>query len=150
MSADFLSGLAQKATETSLQQSIPSPATVTPDPSQADVSQFEQMLNVNEAQGAQGPTTDAGLSTSPTFTESTLAPNSGDAILGGLQKMTATYNANAAELQKTIEQTSADPSDMTAMFKIQYQMSTMTLQQDLTAKIADRASQGVQTFFKNQ
>ncbi|HSI83000.1 MAG: EscI/YscI/HrpB family type III secretion system inner rod protein [Candidatus Methylacidiphilales bacterium] len=152
MSADFISGMAKQATETAIQSNIPSPATAMPDPSGLDVAQFEHSMEVSSVQGSQQVGADTMLTTAPGADPSATPSisTSGDAILGGLQKMTANYNETASNLQQSIEAASNNPGDMTAMFRIQYQMSQLTLQQDLTAKIADRANQGAQTFFKNQ
>jgi len=42
------------------------------------------------------------------------------------------------------------PMEMRDLFNLQFELMQLTLQQDLTAKVADRLSQGVQTLFRNQ
>lgn len=44
----------------------------------------------------------------------------------------------------------AKPMEMSDLFSLQFELMQLTLQQDLTAKVADRLSQGVQTLFRNQ
>ncbi|PTX91922.1 hypothetical protein DB346_23480 [Verrucomicrobia bacterium LW23] len=153
--SDFLQAITQKATEITQQTGggMPSPMQSMPNPSQADVSQFEDAMQVNgtaPTQGAQpAQPTDTSLTTAPAV-EHTTPPNSGDAILNGLQKMTENYSANVAQVQSGIDATALNPGDTAAMMRLQFDLSTMMLQQDLTAKVADRANQGVQTLFKNQ
>ncbi|MCX5772424.1 MAG: type III secretion system inner rod subunit SctI [Candidatus Hydrogenedentes bacterium] len=54
-----------------------------------------------------------------------------------------------------IQDVTAAPGESQAMemrdlFSLQFELMQLTLQQDLTAKVADRLSQGVQTLFRNQ
>jgi type III secretion system YscI/HrpB-like protein len=43
-----------------------------------------------------------------------------------------------------------EPMEIKDLFGLQLELMQLTFQQDLTAKVADRLSQGVQTLFRNQ
>lgn len=76
--------------------------------------------------------------------------NLGESILGGLEKLGARYGESMANVRTSLAEMAAGPASFSSMMKFQVDVMQMSLQQDLTAKIVDRASQGVQTLFKNQ
>lgn len=45
---------------------------------------------------------------------------------------------------------SGEPFGLRDLFSLQFELMQLSLQQDLTAKVADKLSQGVQTLFRNQ
>lgn len=76
-------------------------------------------------------------------------PTLGDAILNSLDQAKGSYDAKVDQLNKTLE-TVGDNMSMQDMMRLQFDLMQVGLQQDLTAKVADKVSQGVQTMFKNQ
>jgi type III secretion system YscI/HrpB-like protein len=74
----------------------------------------------------------------------------GDVILEGLSRFKSDYDVRADRVASSLEAMNEKPLDMQQAMKLQYEIMQMTLEQDLTSKIADKTSQGVQTLFRNQ
>lgn len=74
----------------------------------------------------------------------------GDVILDGLTRFKSDHDVRADRVAASLEAMKDKPLDMQQAMKLQYEIMQMTLEQDLTSKIADKTSQGVQTLFRNQ
>jgi hypothetical protein len=109
-----------------------------PEPSANDVSRFQEGMQGRESAAIQptappaGPAQTSGL---------------GDAILQGLDKMRQTRTDKLEQIN-----TLAGKENMTGqdMFRLQFELVQLNLQQDMTVKAADKTNQGIQTLFKNQ
>jgi hypothetical protein len=122
----------------------------------ADQMQFEQALNGQQPGGPQ----DAGMQAIQP-TESTLQsqqvgetqaggkPSLGDSILNGIEKLKGNFDVRADRIEQTLVNSGGDMS-MEEMMKLQFEVMQMGIEQDITTKMADKTSSGVQTMFRNQ
>src|SRR5262245_3701009 len=74
----------------------------------------------------------------------------GDVILEGLTRFKSGHDVRADRVAESLEAMKDKPLDMQQAMTLQYEIMQMTLEQDLTSKIADKSSQGVQSLFRNQ
>ncbi len=82
--------------------------------------------------------------------EEVSAPTLGEAILDGVQRMKQTRDTRAARIESQLTENTGHELTMQECMKLQFEVMQMSLEQDMTSKIADKTSQGVQTLFKNQ
>ena len=75
----------------------------------------------------------------------------GDAILDGIEKMKSSHDTRSQKIEEQL-MPGADQHDMSVQdcVKLQFEVMQISMEQELTGKIADKTSQGVQTLFKNQ
>ncbi len=111
-------------------------------PAEGDVARFQEGLRAGDQ-----PTPEAANVSSVQTTGPSSPGGLGDAILQGLDKM---RHGRAQQMENI--SALADKDNMTTkdMFKLQFELAQLTLQQDLTVKAADKSNQAVQTLFKNQ
>lgn len=75
----------------------------------------------------------------------------GEAILSGLKKLSNSHNSSKKNIAQQLEKISKnDGLNSADMIKLQQQASEYAILQELTAKVADKTSQGIQTLFRNQ
>jgi type III secretion system YscI/HrpB-like protein len=74
----------------------------------------------------------------------------GDSLLEGMEKSRTSYEDRLHNINEIINKTSGETMTPQEMMKMQFELMELNLQQDLTSKVADKSSQGVQTLFKNQ
>ncbi len=77
-------------------------------------------------------------------------PTLGDAILDGLEQMKHSHDTRAASIEEQFAASGAEPMSVQDCMKLQFEVMQLSLEQDMTGKIADKTSQGVQTLFRNQ
>lgn len=136
-----------------------SPASSAPiaDANSMDVSRFRDAMSGGETadQGLdaglqQPPVSDlqkSDLSARlPTETSNTL----GDSILDGLGKMRSEQDANVQQINQLVGEAKDGPLTVQDTMELQFRLMQLSLHQDLTAKVADKSSQGVQNLMKNQ
>ena len=158
---DPVSGGAGKITERFAEQSFQqgvggkSPGA----PSAADQAQFEQALNQSGQQnGIQGGS-EGGVNNVQQVDQTSqmgnvngaqqAQPTFGDAILNGIEKLKSGHDVRLERIEQTITESGGDMS-VEQMMKLQFEVMQMGIEQDLTSKMADKSSQGVQTLFRNQ
>lgn len=109
-----------------------------------DQSRFEDALNSSvEQTGATADVTKSAAVEGPD-------PTLGDAILNGLEKMKTSIDGRSARIENQLANVNGDDLSVQDCVKLQFEVMQMGLEQELTGKIADKTSQGVQTLFKNQ
>lgn len=74
----------------------------------------------------------------------------GDAILDGLEKMKSSHDARSERIEHQLTDPSGKELSVQECIKLQFEVMQMSMEQELTGKVADKTSQGVQTLFKNQ
>ncbi len=117
-------------------------------PSADVVQRFEDAMQSNG--GASNPNMAADMPHEVVYIQPAQStPTLGDAILNSLDQAKGSYDAKVDQLNKTLE-TVGDNMSMQDMMRLQFDLMQVGLQQDLTSKVADKVSQGVQTMFKNQ
>lgn len=120
--------------------SLLSPAA--PTPAAEDVARFEGLL----APGAEATPPPAA----PPAVAVDRGGGLGDLVLAGIDRMSVGYQQRVDAVNATISSGGADGLSSQDIMRLQFELAQMTLMQDLTAKVADKTSQGVQTLFKNQ
>jgi type III secretion system YscI/HrpB-like protein len=123
------------------------------EPTDKDQAAFNQALDSSsDTQQAVGGTTPGANSPVPSSSEAnqpTGKPTIGDQILDNMQDVNQDYQNQVKAIDSTTEASDIgmNPGDL---LKMEYEVSEMTVEQQVTSKIADSASQGVQQLFKNQ
>ena len=118
-----------------------------------DQAAFNQALNSSsDTQQAVGGTTPGANSPVPSSSEAnqpTGKPTLGDQILSNIQNVNQDYQNQVKTIDSATEASDVgmNPGDL---LKMEYEVSQMTVEQQVTSKIGDSASQGVQQLFKNQ
>lgn len=90
----------------------------------------------------------AAVQTVPAATE---GGTPGDAILGSLDRMRSGFDKAAGDLSHAIEHMeSGDVASTSEMFRVQLELTQVTLQQELTSKVGGKLTQDLDSFLKNQ
>jgi len=113
-------------------------------PAAADVTRFEGLLESGAATGATAP------STPPPALPVERGSGLGDLVLAGIDRMSSAYQQRVDAVNSTLASSGPEGLSSGEMMQLQFELTQMTLMQDLTAKVADKTSQGMQTLFKNQ
>jgi len=116
-------------------------------PAAEDVTRFENLLGPGKAEPLTG--SEAPLN-APVVEAAQKSGGLGDAILGGIDKMSASYQQKVDAVNTTISSGGAEGMTSADIMQLQFELAQMSMMQDLTAKVADKTSQGIQTLFKNQ
>ena len=78
------------------------------------------------------------------------APTLGDAILEGLKQSKGNYDARAGNIERQMVEMDGRELTVQDLMKLQYEMSRMFLELNVTDKIGSESSKGVKTLFTNQ
>ncbi len=162
----MLEPTAQQGVQQVVQQTLEQGTQETlPEPDQADVTRFEELLKaqndgVVDGAGAvdsvqrgqiQAVSFQENIHAAQPAMEAVETGNSlGDVILKGMEKVSATHEGHVSNVNSMLSKTSDQPITFQDGVKLQMEIMQMNLQQDITTKVADKASQGVQTLFRNQ
>jgi hypothetical protein len=148
--------VASKITEHVAEQSLHQGAAGAPaEVDHADQMQFEQALAGPQdaaTQGVQPAETSSFQAFQLGDTQATGAagkPSLGDSILNGIEKLKSNYDVRADRIEQTLINSNGEMS-MEEMMKLQFEVMQMGIEQDITTKMADKTSSGVQTLFRNQ
>jgi Type III secretion basal body protein I, YscI, HrpB, PscI len=112
-------------------------------PDQESVDAFEKAVQQppGELRGSQLTPSEASQQT----------PAIGDAILGGLEKMRRDWPTG---LERVTADLASQPTDLIgtskALVKAQMDVAVLSMEQDLTSKVANQVGQGIQTLFRSQ
>lgn len=113
-----------------------------------DQAQFDQLMQ--QGQDATKQSQDAVNQAQTIDLQQNKKQSMGEAILEGLEKMKTSYDARADRIEKSLTEQGDKPMSVAECCKLQMEVMHMGLEQELTGKIADKSSQGVQTLFRNQ
>lgn len=103
--------------------------------------QFEQALA--------NPSSDAVPAGADPTAASGVKPSLGDAILNGIEKLKTHHDVRAERIEQTLIDSGGELT-MEEMMKLQFEVMQLGIEQDITTKMADKTSTGVQTLFRNQ
>jgi Type III secretion basal body protein I, YscI, HrpB, PscI len=123
------------------------------EPTDKDQAAFNQALDsssdTQQAVGGTTPGANSPVSSSSEANQPTGKPTLGDQILSNIQNVNQDYQNQVKAIDSATEASDAgmNPGDL---LKMEYEVSEMTVEQQVTSKIGDSASQGVQQLFKNQ
>jgi len=73
----------------------------------------------------------------------------GEALLDGLDRLKVGHDNRMKAVSDSLTEMNEAPMSVGAAMKLQFEMMQMSIEHDLTAKVADKTSQGVQTLFRN-
>jgi hypothetical protein len=76
--------------------------------------------------------------------------NLGDEILRNVDQAHRAYEQNLDRINREISKPGADPMSVRQLMQLQFDVIRFGLDQDLTAKIADKTCQGIETVLKDQ
>jgi hypothetical protein len=121
---------------------------------EAEADHFARLVEAREPVDADLADAPHGL-LRPEAVEGAVTPTSatrsiGDALVDGIAQVKHDYDASFARINETLLATEGKEISMQQALKIQYELMQVGLQQELTAKLADKTSSGVQTLFRNQ
>ncbi len=112
------------------------------EPPAEDIAKFESLID---------PTNKSGAATVPPgVTPPSERGGLGNVILDGIEKMSTAYHSRVDAVNGTIAGVGEGGMTVQDTMKLQFELMQLNMQQDVTAKIADKTSQGIQTLFKNQ
>lgn len=117
--------------------------------SQADEAAFQDAMNgVDSAEGAADAqqVSEAAESDACSKDHKCL----GDAILDGLEQIKGSHDAHMERIQTQLQSTGGENLTIQDAMRLQFEVMQMGIEQDLTVKMADKGSQGLQTMFRNQ
>lgn len=133
--------VAQQAANQASQQAAPATEVKISDQARFD----DAMQQPEQVENAQ-PKTEATNGDPTPEQEATL----GDAILNGIEKMKTSHDVRSARIEDQLTNSIGKDLSVQDCMKLQFEVMQMSMEQELTGKIADKTSQGVQTLFKNQ
>ena len=110
-----------------------------------DQQKFDQAMEATEPTEVQE--VDAAESVEVNATDN---KSMGDAMLEGLQNLKSSYDKTVNKIETTLIDTDSQELTVQELMKVQMELMQVGLQQDLTTKVADKTSQGIQTLFRNQ
>jgi hypothetical protein len=74
----------------------------------------------------------------------------GDEILRSVEQAHRAYEQNLDQINQDVDQSGRDPMSIGRLMQLQFDVIKFGINQDLTAKIADKATSGIETVLKNQ
>jgi type III secretion system YscI/HrpB-like protein len=115
----------------------------------SDVSRFEEAMQSAQADATE--TVNASQSSQPVDGPPQVDdPSLGDAILDGIERMKLERDQSVERINDRLASADGQPLSIEDTMKLQFELMQLNIQQDLTTKVADKSSQGVQQLFKNQ
>lgn len=135
----------QQITEQTIQESS---AGIQKQPDEADISKFNDVLNASQETGQVQP-----QQTVQETANVELEPSQktmGDSLLEGIERSRTAYEGHISNINEMVNKASGEEMTSSELMKMQFELMELNMQQDLTSKVADKSSQGVQTLFRNQ
>lgn len=117
-------------------------------PADGDIEKFRQAMEKGSQQGANGQ-----LKEQPSVTETGTGENNaglGDRILNSVERMKQSQDNRVKEINKLLENPESSEMSTQELMKLQLELVKLTEEREVTAKVADKTGQGVQTLVKNQ
>jgi type III secretion system YscI/HrpB-like protein len=140
----------QRATQQIAEQSVQQGASQGA-PGAADQAKFDSAMQGGQAGDVQALQQAGGPQNVQMNAISSGEPRSlGDAILDGLDQMRTRHDMRMENIQDKL--TSPEGGELTVQdaMALQFEVMQLGIEHDLTTKVADKTSQGVQTLFHNQ
>lgn len=78
------------------------------------------------------------------------SPQVGEKILENMQRVQEGHNARVENINSLLGGEDSQPLSIKEGMRLQYEVMQLNLQEEITTKVSDKSSQGVQTLFKNQ
>ncbi len=120
-------------------------------PNAGDQAKFDQAMNGNQAGDPQALQQTSSVQNAQVNGMNPGEPRSlGDAILQGLDQVRSRHDMRMENIQEKL--TSPEGGELTVQdaFALQFEVMQLGIEHELTTKVADKTSQGVQTLFHNQ
>jgi len=120
----------------------------------AEAERFEQLVEIDAKENAAQVDVQSGLLQPQPVVEGAdpkAGPRAiGDALVDGIMSVKNDYDSRFARITESLAASKGQELTMTQALQIQYELMQVGLSQELTAKMADKTSSGVQTLFRNQ
>lgn len=108
------------------------------------VSGFNASLERVAAAGARAPASNQAQAPTPALAIPDISTE-GDAILGGLQRLRGTFDAQQSRIAELMN---GPVTDINTMLAMQMEMTNYSILIDMTSKLASKAAQGLDTLMK--
>lgn len=131
---------------------VPTPVHEMREVADAEAARFEELVEIREAEGAEQADVKTGL-LKPEGVEGSppaIGRSLGDALVDGIMQVKNEYDGRFRRINEMMEASKGEEISMQQALAIQYELMQVGLSQELTAKMADKTSSGVQTLFRNQ
>lgn len=117
-----------------------------------DVSKFEEAMNPEQKPGVKSDQAAAATSTETTDpARASQAPESiGEAILETVEGMKTSQDARIKNIEEQLANVDGKEMTVEECMKLQFELMQLSMEQQMSGKIADKSSQGVQQLFKPQ
>lgn len=77
--------------------------------------------------------------------------SAGDSILRSIDRMSKGFDSTVDQISKAVSAVKpGEPMNAAELLKLQFQLTQVTVQQDVTGKVVGKATQSLDTFLKNQ
>jgi len=124
------------------------------DVTDAEAMRFEQLVEIDAKDAAEQADVQTGLlQPEPVIegAEPKVQPRTiGDALVYGIMQVKNDYDGSFARITETLAANKGKEISMQQALQIQYELMQVGPSQELTAKLADKTSSGLQTLFRNQ
>ena len=141
------------AAQTAVEHTVQEEAAKTPGAADAaDQARFENAMNDGPS-GDQVPSpSDAPPQNAPQVAPATPGnpPSVGDAVLEGLEKMKTSYDAKVDSVNEQFAGLKEGSLSVQEAIRLQFELTQLSFQTEMTGKVSDKTSQGVQSLFRNQ
>jgi len=120
---------------------------------EAEAVRFEKLVEVKAPENAEQADVQTGLLQPHAVDGAAPHPESralGEALLDGIVSVKNDYDSRFARMAESMAAAKGQDISMAQALQIQYELMQVGLSQELTAKLADKTSSGVQTLFRNQ
>jgi hypothetical protein len=131
---------------------VPTPVHELREVADAEAVRFEKLVEIRHTESAEQADVQAGL-LKPEGVEGSppnLGQSIGDALVDGIIHVKNEYDGSFRRINELMAATKGEEISMQQALAIQYELMQVGLSQELTAKMADKTSSGVQTLFRNQ
>ena len=118
----------------------------------ADAERFEQLVAIDAKEGAATADAQNGLLQPQVdgMNPAAQTRSVGEALVDGMIEVKNDYDSRFNRIGEMLAATKDKEIGMQQALAIQYELMQVGLAQELTAKLADKTSSGVQTLFRNQ
>lgn len=120
----------------------------------AEAERFEQLVEIDAKDNAAQADVQTGLLQPQPVVDGAdpkAGPRAlGEALVDGIMSVKNDYDNRFARIAESLAANKDKDLTMTQALQIQYELMQVGLSQELTAKMADKTSSGVQTLFRNQ
>jgi type III secretion protein I len=147
MMADVMGSVVQKTAEKAIAEKEGATLEVK-EPKGRDVEKFQKALESGADSDERAQK--VNLSSVEEKKEGESGTGLGDRILQGMEKLKGDQDAQVEKINKLLGSPKASEMSTQDLMKLQLELVKLTEERDVTSKVADKSSQGVQTLIKNQ